>query len=65
MKTVGIIGINGMVGQKLLAEFQKIKTHPFFHFSSALFNPLCLSPVGEAAREEKLHLHSVYAAYLI
>ncbi len=28
MKTVGIIGINGMVGQKLLAEFQKIKT-PF------------------------------------
>ena len=28
MKTAGIIGINGMVGQKLLAEFQKIKT-PF------------------------------------
>lgn len=25
MKTAGIIGINGMVGQKLLAEFQKIK----------------------------------------
>lgn len=28
MKTAGIIGINGMVGQKLLAEFKKIKT-PF------------------------------------
>lgn len=28
MKTVGIIGINGMVGQKMLAELKKIKT-PF------------------------------------
>ena len=26
MKTVGIIGINGMVGQKMLAELKKIKT---------------------------------------
>ena len=25
MKTVGIIGINGMVGQKMLAELQKVK----------------------------------------
>ena len=28
MKTVGIIGINGMVGQKMLAELQKVK-QPF------------------------------------
>ncbi|MDD6153130.1 MAG: hypothetical protein PUC11_04190, partial [Elusimicrobia bacterium] len=28
MKTVGIIGINGMVGQNMLAELKKIKT-PF------------------------------------